>query len=414
MKPLTVTKHACAYLTSLAHGIDPLQKAPVPTDSVLSQPALQRCFQFTAECLQALIQEEELCQLAQKYRIYLPSYGLPGQITFSSEPISLSQFLQNINDGRNASVVKPLPSLTLTTLEWMTDQGYGNPVEDTPSGYQLTALGEAAGFSLSEKTLLCTGEAQRLLAWHMDQILALNKLRWFHLQAQCRSLPDFPYSKEPILITEFLQRLNTVLNPDNPDAQKISAKLLTSWLTQEGYLAMVYQKGAKSYRAPTALGETIGLSQRTYTSSQPRATVLYSEAAQHFLVEHLPQFLEDVLSLSVRQNKLVEQLLESGVLKQVTCSSTPLSLGVFLDQINLAAGPVIHVRLSTTPFYRWLIQNGFLEESLAQSGKRIHTPTPKGEALGMSKQQTDNFAFTLYNQDAQRFLLEHLPQILQI
>ena len=56
MKPLTVTKHACAYLTSLAHGIDPLQKAPVPTDSVLSQPALQRCFQFTAECLQALIQ----------------------------------------------------------------------------------------------------------------------------------------------------------------------------------------------------------------------------------------------------------------------------------------------------------------------------------------------------------------------
>ena len=68
---------------------------------------------------------------------------------------------------------------------------------------------------------------------------------------------------------------------------------------------------------------------------------------------------------------------------------------------------------------KWLMQEGFLVEGEIDSKGRIpKVPTEKGSRIGIYNEQRErnggNYLITLYNKDAQKFLLEHLEDISHI
>ena len=65
------------------------------------------------------------------------------------------------------------------------------------------------------------------------------------------------------------------------------------------------------------------------------------------------------------------------------------------------------------------MQEGFLVEGEIDSNGRIpKVPTEKGSRIGIYNEQRErnggNYLITLYNKDAQKFLLEHLEDISHI
>lgn len=65
---------------------------------------------------------------------------------------------------------------------------------------------------------------------------------------------------------------------------------------------------------------------------------------------------------------------------------------------------------------KWLLQAGFLQESAPDgNGHTYKIATPKGNNIGLHSEERDNggrhYLVTLYNQKAQKFLIEHLEEI---
>ncbi len=65
----------------------------------------------------------------------------------------------------------------------------------------------------------------------------------------------------------------------------------------------------------------------------------------------------------------------------------------------------------------WLMEKGFLTKELAPDGKSRRVPTVAGRNLGMSTQLRQSpdgeYLAIYYDSNAQRFLLDHLYDILQ-
>lgn len=64
----------------------------------------------------------------------------------------------------------------------------------------------------------------------------------------------------------------------------------------------------------------------------------------------------------------------------------------------------------------WLIQEGMLSETISDNGHTYKITTEKGEESGIYTEERErenggHFLLTLYNREAQRFLLEHLEEI---
>ena len=68
----------------------------------------------------------------------------------------------------------------------------------------------------------------------------------------------------------------------------------------------------------------------------------------------------------------------------------------------------------------WLVQEGLIQDSAPDDSGRISKiATEKGKTMGIHTEERENnngahYLLTLYNQDAQRFLLEHIEEISQV
>lgn len=103
-------------------------------------------------------------------------------------------------------------------------------------------------------------------------------------------------------------------------------------------------------------------------------------------------------------------------LSRVQLSPEPVRITQFVELIGEAVGDSQMKKLSTTSITNWLLDKGFLEKQETPEGKSKRLPTPAGLQLGMFVQlrqgQYGEYQAVYYNMDAQRFVLDHLFEML--
>ena len=100
----------------------------------------------------------------------------------------------------------------------------------------------------------------------------------------------FPYADDAVFITEFARRINTLIDPAK--MTQLSYNSVTGWLVQNGYLEIVQQEENRTAKMPTEAGHAVGIrSEHRESSHGAYEAVLYTNPAQHFLMEHLDDIL---------------------------------------------------------------------------------------------------------------------------
>ena len=110
-------------------------------------------------------------------------------------------------------------------------------------------------------------------------------------------------------------------------------------------------------------------------------------------------------------------VLTESMLAQLYAVDRPLQITEFAEQFVQASGDENMRRPSTSKFTDWLIEKGFLEKVPDADGKQKRLPTAAGQELGIYTDYRQSYYGTylavLYSPEAQRFLLDHLDDILR-
>ena len=101
-------------------------------------------------------------------------------------------------------------------------------------------------------------------------------------------------------------------------------------------------------------------------------------------------------------------------LAMVRLSSEPVSW--IIDALAEAVNDPEMRKLNATVITNWLLQKGFLEKRTTNDGKNNRVPTPSGHAIGLTSEtrqgRDGEYQLVLYNLNAQRFVLDHLMDML--
>lgn len=111
-----------------------------------------------------------------------------------------------------------------------------------------------------------------------------GKKQAFRLSLEEREQVEF--SSQPIPASELARRMNDAVGAQ--DCKKISYRQITDWLVKVGMLKLVENTTGTQRRRPTDSGEKLGISVDNRVGQYgPYQVVLYSEGAQHFIVDNV-------------------------------------------------------------------------------------------------------------------------------
>ncbi len=103
-------------------------------------------------------------------------------------------------------------------------------------------------------------------------------------------------------------------------------------------------------------------------------------------------------------------------LAKVQLTGEPLRIADFVDRILRATNYEGMKELSPVKLTNWLLKKGFLTQEPTPDGNQRRVPTPEGESLGISAKMCDHngneYLGIFYDQNAQQFLLDHIPSII--
>lgn len=103
-------------------------------------------------------------------------------------------------------------------------------------------------------------------------------------------------------------------------------------------------------------------------------------------------------------------------LARVQISDEPIRITRFTEHICAAVPDRGQKKLNPTVITNWLEKQGFLVKQADTDGKQRRVPSDRGLEIGLSPQlihgQYRDYLAVFYNANAQRFLLNHLPDIL--
>ncbi len=101
--------------------------------------------------------------------------------------------------------------------------------------------------------------------------------------------------------------------------------------------------------------------------------------------------------------------------KDVPFSALPLPISRFTELLNGMVDLDDMRKLPATTVTAWMVDKGFLEIQETPDGRRAKRPTPQGEAIGLSTELRHGlngpYTVTLYNEAAQRFIVDNLDDI---
>lgn len=101
----------------------------------------------------------------------------------------------------------------------------------------------------------------------------------------------YEYSIMPISATEITKRLNRLIDTDTMTQLKYQD--VAGWLIDAGFLKVESDYDGKERKMPTAAGNQIGIQTEHRTiQGRERDVIVYSEAAQQFLLDNLDAIIE--------------------------------------------------------------------------------------------------------------------------
>ncbi len=106
------------------------------------------------------------------------------------------------------------------------------------------------------------------------------------------TLKGYVFSEEPLAISRITERINALV--DTTKMKKLSYSVIVRWLMEIGILEEVEIAGGAHKKVPTEQGHALGLSLERRVSQNGREyeVVVYNRAAQQFVVDNLPELLE--------------------------------------------------------------------------------------------------------------------------
>ena len=105
-------------------------------------------------------------------------------------------------------------------------------------------------------------------------------------------------------------------------------------------------------------------------------------------------------------------------LKNFRLSSTPISVSEITKRINELVDGNDMANLKPASINTFLMECGLLVQTETRDGKKIKTPTEQGNMIGISSEerfgQAGPYRVTVYNTDAQQFILDNIDAIIEI
>ena len=107
-----------------------------------------------------------------------------------------------------------------------------------------------------------------------------------HFRLNAEALQAFEYSVTPIPISEIAKRISAL--KDDPNMRNLSAQSITGWLVSIGILYVQRLDEKTTVKRPTDEGIRLGIStEERHGMRGDYTAVLYSEAAQRFIVDNI-------------------------------------------------------------------------------------------------------------------------------
>lgn len=104
-------------------------------------------------------------------------------------------------------------------------------------------------------------------------------------------------------------------------------------------------------------------------------------------------------------------------LRRVNPSQEPVRITEFVELVMDAIHDPDRKRLKATTITDWLIEKGFMSKQAGADGKSKRLPTAMGERIGLTVKLREGkygtYQAVYYSEEAQRFLLDHLMEMLQ-
>ncbi len=101
---------------------------------------------------------------------------------------------------------------------------------------------------------------------------------------------------------------------------------------------------------------------------------------------------------------------------RIVYSADPINISKFVHQLNELRDGDLTKKLSATTITGWLLEKGFLQIQPDDRGRKCKLPTEAGQSLGLSQEtrygEYGSYLIVLYNEDAQRFIIDHMEDIL--
>lgn len=119
-----------------------------------------------------------------------------------------------------------------------------------------------------------------------------------------------------------------------------------------------------------------------------------------------------------RQPRLPAFAISGETLAQVPVSETPVTISEFGRTVNAQIDRERVDKLKTASILEFLDRHGFLEMRPLPNGRSTRQPTQLGQQLGIGLEERQGaegpYTATVYSGKAQRFLLRHMDEIVEI
>ena len=105
-------------------------------------------------------------------------------------------------------------------------------------------------------------------------------------------------------------------------------------------------------------------------------------------------------------------------LRNYSCDNSPIPVSEIAQRLNSLVDCESMTKLKYTSITTFLIQCGFLAEVNLDNGKTVKRPTEQGNSIGITLEErmgrNGTYHVTLYNVEAQRFILDNIEAIVEI
>lgn len=122
MDELETLQRAKLYIDKLAQGIDPISGTEIPTDSILNNVRLTRCFFYVSNVLNQVIVNGGAVGSKPKKTNFSLTAGQLAAINPSPSPIRITEFVELLHQAANNPDMRKPSTTTITN--WLLAKGF--------------------------------------------------------------------------------------------------------------------------------------------------------------------------------------------------------------------------------------------------------------------------------------------------